>query len=128
MGSDQRFSTFHGLWTSSKDSHHLRPSAHQEGFAISRQSYLLFSKCLCLWPPENRSVAPKASRGLWLRNSELDIRQCFSVIVSDGVSRLGVSLVSSLGLECLRSRLGLAGFRSRSRALSLGTLHELFFL
>jgi len=35
-------------------------------------------------------------------------------------------LFSSLGLECLRSRLGLEGFRSRSRALSLETLHELF--
>ena len=33
---------------------------------------------------------------------------------------------SSLGLECLRSRLGLEGFRSR--ALSLETLHEVIYL
>jgi len=38
------------------------------------------------------------------------------------VSRL---VFSSLGL---RSRLGLKGFWSRSRALSLETLHELFFM
>jgi len=35
---------------------------------------------------------------------------------------------SSLGLEGRRSRLGLEGFPSRSRALSLETtLHQLFF-
>jgi len=33
----------------------------------------------------------------------------------------------SLGLEYLRSRLGLEGFRSRYRAHSLETLHELLF-
>jgi len=45
-------------------------------------------------------------------------------------SRDLVSVFSSigLGLEGLRSRLGLDGFRSRSRALGLETLHELFFL
>jgi len=32
-----------------------------------------------------------------------------------------------LGLEGLRSRLGLGGFWSRSRAFGLETLHELFF-
>ena len=39
------------------------------------------------------------------------------------------SLGLGLGLECLRSRLdlGLEGFRSRSRAISLETLHKLFF-
>jgi len=42
------------------------------------------------------------------------------------VSRDLVTVFSSLGLESLRSRLGLEGFRSR--ALSLETLHELFFL
>ena len=60
--------------------------------------------------------------------------QCYS----DGVSRLGLGLETclenhfsslDLGLECLRSRLGLEGFRSRSLALiSLETLHELFLL
>jgi len=46
---------------------------------------------------------------------------------SDGVSR---TVFSSLGLEGLRSRLGLCleGFRSRSRALRLETLHRLFFI
>jgi len=34
----------------------------------------------------------------------------------------------SLGLEGLRSHLGLEGFWSRSRALRLETLHRLFFL
>jgi len=34
----------------------------------------------------------------------------------------------SLGLEGLRSRLGFEGFRSRSRALRLETLHKLFFM
>jgi len=33
-----------------------------------------------------------------------------------------------LGLEGLRSRLGFEGFRSRSRALRLETLHRLFFM
>jgi len=56
---------------------------------------------------------------------------------SDGVSRLGLSLESrrvsrpvfwSLGLEGLRSRLGLECFRSRSRAIRLETLHRLFFM
>jgi len=28
----------------------------------------LFSKCLCSWPPENYSMAPKWGRGLQLRN------------------------------------------------------------
>jgi len=46
------------------------------------------------------------------------------LLISDGVSR---PIFSSLGLECLRSRLGLEGLRSRYRALSLETLHELFF-
>jgi len=45
------------------------------------------------------------------------------VSVSRRVSR---PVVSSLSLECLRSRLGFEGFRSRSRALSLEILHELF--
>jgi len=56
-----------------------------------------------------------------------------SPLTSDKVSRLGLSLestsspvFSSLGLECLRSRLDLEGYRSRSRALCLKTLHELF--
>jgi len=34
----------------------------------------------------------------------------------------------SLGLEGLRSRLGLEGFWSRYRALRLETLHRLFFM
>jgi len=58
-----------------------------------------------------------------------------SWFTSDGVSRLGLGLEThletrfwSLGLEGLRSRLGLGleGFRSQSRALRLGTLHRLF--
>ena len=48
--------------------------------------------------------------------------QALRVYSSDGVSRLG------LGLEGLRSRLGLEEFRSRSRALRLETLHRLFFM
>jgi len=57
----------------------------------------------------------------------------FSVCASDRVSRpdfssLGLGLGLGLGLECLRSHLALEGFRSRSRALSLETLHELFFM
>ena len=60
--------------------------------------------------------------------------QFFKLHSSDGVSRLG------LGLEtCLETRfsgvsvskvsgLGLEGFRSRSRALRLETLHRLFFM
>ena len=54
---------------------------------------------------------------------------------SNGVSRLGLGLETclethfwSLGLEGLKSRLGLEEFRSRSRALSLETLHRLFFM
>jgi len=59
------------------------------------------------------------------------------ICISDGVSRLGLGLETrletrfwSLGLEGLRSRLGLGleGFRSRSRALRLETLHRLFFI
>jgi len=42
------------------------------------------------------------------------------------VSRPDFSRIG-LGLECLRSRLGLKGYRSRTRVLSLETLHELFF-
>jgi len=45
------------------------------------------------------------------------------------VSRRVSRLVSwSLGLEGLRSRLGLKGFWSWSRALRLETLHRLFFM
>ena len=49
------------------------------------------------------------------------------VSVSRHVSR---SVFWSLGLEGLRSRLGLGleGFRSRSHALRLKTLHRLFFM
>jgi len=57
------------------------------------------------------------------------------VETSDGVSRLGLGLETrletrfwSLGLEGLRSRLGLEGFRSPSRALCLETLHRSFFM
>jgi len=46
------------------------------------------------------------------------------VSVSRRVSR---PVFSSLGLESLRCRLGLEGFQSRSQALSLEILHELFF-
>jgi len=52
---------------------------------------------------------------------------------SDRVSGLGLGLEThlesrwSLGLEGLRSRLGLGGFQSRSRALRLETLHRLLF-
>jgi len=56
MGLEQCFSTFQGLCTPSKDSQHLWPSVHQQGFAISRQSYLeKASVCgprrTILWPP-----------------------------------------------------------------------------
>ena len=44
---------------------------------------------------------------------------------SDEVSR---PVFWSLGLKGLRSRLGLEGFRSRSRALLLESLHRLFFM
>jgi len=47
---------------------------------------------------------------------------------SDGVSRLGLGFFLSLGLEGLRSRLGLEAFRSQSRALRLETLRRLFFM
>ena len=42
--------------------------------------------------------------------------------------RFSRPVFSSLGLEGLRSRLGLKGFRFRSRALRLETLHRLFFM
>jgi len=35
----QWFSSFHGLWPPSKDCQHLWSPIHQQGFAISRQSY-----------------------------------------------------------------------------------------
>jgi len=57
-------------------------------------------------------------RNLEIRN--VSYQNTFCVAISNGVSRL----FSSLGLECL----GLEGFRSRSRALSLETLHESFFM
>jgi len=44
---------------------------------------------------------------------------------SDGVSR---PAFWSLGLEGLKSRLGIEGFRFRSRALRLETLNRLFFM
>jgi len=44
---------------------------------------------------------------------------------SDGVSR-PVFWSLGLSLDSLWSRLGLEGFRSRSRVLSLETLHRLF--
>jgi len=47
------------------------------------------------------------------------------VSVSRRVSR---HVFWSLGLEGLRSCLGLEGFRSRSRALRLETLHRIFFM
>ena len=57
-------------------------------------------------------------------SSVMESRDSVSRHVSRHVSR---PAFSSLGLEGLRSRLGLEGFRSWSRALSLETLHELFF-
>jgi len=51
--------------------------------------------------------------------------------VSRRVSRpvfWSLSLGLGLGPEGLRSHLGLEGFRSRSRALRLETLHRLFFM
>ena len=55
------------------------------------------------------------------------------VEANDGVSRLGLGLETCLETRFLnsqsrRSRLGLEGFRSRSRALRLETLHRLFFM
>jgi len=47
------------------------------------------------------------------------------VSVSTRVSR---PVFWSLGLEGLRSRLGLEGFQSQPRALRLETLHRLFFI
>jgi len=52
---------------------------------------------------------------------------------SDGVSRFGLGLETLLETRFLksrsrRSRLGLKGFRSRSRALRFETLHRLFFM
>ena len=49
------------------------------------------------------------------------------VSVSTPVSR-PVIWSLGLGLEGLRSRLGLKGFRSQTRALCLETLHRLFFM
>ena len=37
----------------------------------------LFSKGLCWWPPENRSVAPNWGQGPRLRNPDLEIQLCF---------------------------------------------------
>jgi len=51
----------------------------------------------------------------------------FWPIISDGVSRLGLGLETRfLESRSRRSRLGLEGFRSLSRALRLETLHRLF--
>jgi len=57
----------------------------------------------------------------------MESRDLVLVSVSRRVSR-PIFRSHGLGLECFRSRLGLEGFRSRSRALHLETLHSLFLM
>jgi len=60
-----------------------------------------------------------------------NVDEILNVNTSDGVSRLGLGLETRF-LESRsrsrRSRLGLEGVWSRSRALSFETLHKLFFM
>jgi len=70
----QWFSSLHGLWPPSKNSQHLWPPAHQQGFAIPTAE--LFSKGLCSWPPGNPSVVLNGCRSLRLRKPVIKAFAC----------------------------------------------------
>jgi len=67
---DQWFSAFHCLWRPSKDCQHLCPCSSIGIFNIKAE---LFSKDVCSWPAENRSMVPLGDRGSRLKNAGLDL-------------------------------------------------------